>query len=209
MIRRSFIVHSAFAAGALAFAGDAPAWAQAGNNAGVANTGDRDYTIGVSPAARCSDRAKSGDSSRDALNECEYALMNDLTVVDRAGTLVNRGIIREARGDVDGALDDYVDAIALSPNVAEAYANSGRIYATRANWPAAADALSQAIPLIQDPLLLRALYFDRAVAREELGDIAGAYADYQAAAATDPTWDAPRQELGRFRVDGEAAGGGV
>jgi tetratricopeptide (TPR) repeat protein len=189
--------------GAAVLAG--PAFAQ--SEAGIARPGDRAIVIGQSFAEVCYERARAGDASRDGLDQCDYALQGDLLPEDRAATYVNRGIIREARGDPDAALADYADALALSPSLAEAHVNVGRIHSQRRNWSAAAAALDQAIPLIQDPLQLRTLYFDRAVAHEEMGDIAQAYADYQAASAADPTWDAPKQELERFEVNAAAGGG--
>lgn len=198
-----FILSAAVLAAPLA----GPAFAQ--GDAGVARPGDRAIVIGQTFAEVCYERARAGDASRDALDQCDYALQGDLLSEDRAGTYVNRGIIREARGDQDAALADYAEALELSPALAEAHVNIGRIQSQLKNWPAAATALDQAIPLIQDPLQLRTLYFDRAVAHEEMGDIAQAYADYQAASAADPTWDAPKQELERFEVNADAAGGGA
>jgi tetratricopeptide (TPR) repeat protein len=186
-----------------ATAGVSPAQAR---DPGIGDTGDRLIVLGRTPGEICFERARAGDSSRDALNVCDYALEIDLMAAGRAGTLVNRGVIREARGDQAGALEDYAAALVIDPNLAEAYINTGRVRGTMADWRPAEDALGRAIALlrapevVQDPIQMRALFFDRAVAREELGDFAGAYADYQAAAAADPTWDAPRAELARFRV---------
>ncbi len=42
--------------------------------------------------------------------------------------------------------------------------------------------------------------FDRALARERLGDVTGAYYDLQKAAQLNPSWDAPAKELAYFQV---------
>jgi tetratricopeptide (TPR) repeat protein len=43
-------------------------------------------------------------------------------------------------------------------------------------------------------------YFGRALASEDAGDIRGAYQDYQRASSLDPKWDAPKEQLMRFKV---------
>ena len=44
------------------------------------------------------------------------------------------------------------------------------------------------------------VYFNRALAREDMGDIKGAYADYRQASQLNPLWDKPKRELARFKV---------
>jgi hypothetical protein len=45
-------------------------------------------------------------------------------------------------------------------------------------------------------------YYHRAIAREQLNDLRGAYLDYRRAAEMKPDWGSPRRELARFRVTG-------
>src|SRR5207302_1132589 len=49
------------------------------------------------------------------------------------------------------------------------------------------------------------IYFNRAMAREDAGDLRGAYRDYRQASQIDPKWDRPKQELARFTVGRGAA----
>ena len=44
------------------------------------------------------------------------------------------------------------------------------------------------------------VYFNRAMAREEMGDLNGAYADYAEAAKLSPQWEQPRREMMRFNI---------
>lgn len=47
--------------------------------------------------------------------------------------LTNRGLIREQRGDLQGAIDDYSAAIAIDPRYAQAYVNRGNRYGAVGN----------------------------------------------------------------------------
>jgi hypothetical protein len=38
------------------------------------------------------------------------------------------------------------------------------------------------------------------MAREDAGDLVGAYLDYRQASQLDPAWDRPKKELARFTV---------
>ena len=48
-------------------------------------------------------------------------------------TYNNRGIARAAKGDLDGALRDYAEAIRLKPDYANAYCNHGAARAYKGN----------------------------------------------------------------------------
>jgi len=160
--------------------------------------------IGQSNAAACYQNALSQNTSRRAINGCDAALDADtLTRRDRAATHINRGILRHYRDDEDGALDDFQAALNLRPSMGEAYSNLALIYARRQQWSEAVEALDHGIALA--PSLLHRSYFSRGVAREELGDLAGAYADFSQAAQLAPDWAAPQRELERFTVRMESA----
>ena len=59
--------------------------------------------------------------------------------------------------------------------------------------------IDAAIPLATGPDLQRGLY-NRAVAREALGDVKGAYADLKRAVELDPGFEAAKLELTRYQV---------
>ena len=44
------------------------------------------------------------------------------------------------------------------------------------------------------------VYFNRALAREDMGDTNGAYADYAQASKIAPQWDQPKREMTRFTI---------
>ena len=44
------------------------------------------------------------------------------------------------------------------------------------------------------------IHFDRAMAREDMGDLHGAYADYAMASQLAPQWEEPKQQMARFSI---------
>jgi len=94
----------------------------------------------------------------------------------------NRGVVRQLRGDLDGAVEDYDAALAANPGHAEAYKNRGTVRAARGEWDAAI--LDYDFALRLKPAYADA-YVSRGAARESKGDVAGALADYAQACALD------------------------
>ncbi len=163
--------------------------------------------IGETPARSCYEAAAAGGSTRDALAHCDRALAGDLVSSDRAATHVNRGVVRQLRGDLAGAVEDFLDGIEIAPGLPQAHANLGGAYAEMGRWIDAEEALDRAIALA--PETSAEAHFMRAAAREELGDAPGAYADYRRAAELAPEWAAPRLELERFRIVSDGGEGGT
>lgn len=195
--RLSSRVSAAATAIVIAAAVGAPALAQA--NATI--------VLGESPARTCYEHAASGRFTTAALDDCTHVFeVAEISIHDRSATYVNRAVIRQARGDLDGAFSDLMTAVELEPTLAAAHLNLGGLFVQQGQWAEARAALDQGIML--DPTAARANdYFARAAAREELGDIEGAYADYQEAARLAPEWELPRQELERFQVVSPAGDG--
>jgi len=91
---------------------------------------------------------------------------------------VNRGLAREAAGDLDGAAADYTAALAVDPSFAEAYNNRGIIMRDRGELAAAIADFSRAIacrPYYADA------YNNRGAAQAWLGQYAAAIADFDQA----------------------------
>lgn len=83
-------------------------------------------TYGATDASACYQNARN-DFSQDT-GPCDTALRDkDLTQKDRAKTLVNRGIIKNRKGDLQEAVDDFNAALAID-ELGEAYLNRGNSY---------------------------------------------------------------------------------
>lgn len=158
--------------------------------------------VGSSEARVCYEAADSPQPpSVNDVRRCDMALVDDmLTAYDRVATHVNRGILRLRRGMVDEAVVDFDRAIALDPNQPEAYLNKGAALIRRQN-PAEALQLFT-VALERHTTRPAVAHYGRAVANEDLGNVAAAYFDYQRASELDPDWAEPRQELSRFRIVG-------
>jgi tetratricopeptide (TPR) repeat protein len=147
----------------------------------------------------CAASAKKGETGVRVEQTCTTALETEpMLPMDRAGTYVNRGVIR-LRGQRYGeAVTDFDTALDYKADFAEAYVNRG---AARIGLRKFADALSdlnKAITLgVQEP---EKAYYNRALAHEWLDDPKSAWLDYQKALALAPDWDLVKQQLTRFTV---------
>lgn len=155
--------------------------------------------VGSQRAHQCMDAAFAGASTRAAVDWCSAALSEEaLTPRNRAGTLVNRGVILMNRRDHAGAIRDFDQAMRLSPALGEAHFNRGSAQIAMGRWSEGVADIEQGLKLgMRQP---ERAYYNRAIAREELNDTRGAYLDYREAARLKPEWELPRMELARFTV---------
>ena len=113
--------------------------------------------------------------------------------------MTNRSSLYLARGEYDNAVADSNAALRLDARLTEAMVNRGVAFLGWNTAPAMPTAdFTSALSLT--PAHQETIYFDRAMAREDMGDKKGAYADYRQAMALAPNWDAPKKELARFTV---------
>lgn len=80
----------------------------------------------------------------------------------------NAGNALNEKGDKDGALAEYTNAILIDPNFADAYTNRGNIYLGRAQYDLALADLNRAIEI--DPKH-RVAYINRALLWDDLGQV--------------------------------------
>lgn len=151
---------------------------------------------GLAPA--CSRAAFAGRSDRSSIEVCSRALAEGLSARDRAGTLVNRGVIRTRAKAYGPAARDFEEAIRLQPDLGEAFVNRGVLRMADRDYAGALAEIDRGLALgVDEPAKA---YYNRALAKEAVGDAPGAWADYRQAQALAPEWDAPAKMLVRFTV---------
>ena len=158
----------------------------------------------VSQAAfhRCADAvtaALANDNATEAaVAKCTKAA--DLAELnsDRAAAFSNRSVLNFQRADYNAAIADSTAALKIDGRLVEAVVNRGAAYLAMHRAGEARADFDRALTMA--PVHAEKIYFNRAMAREDMGDIKGAYADYRAASDLNPGWDRPKQELVRFTV---------
>ncbi len=155
--------------------------------------------IGGGLAEACSKAALAERSDPPSILQCDAALESEnLDLLDRARTLINRGVMRLRREEFERARADFDAAIALAPGVGEGYVNRGAAFLGEKRYRAGLDDINNALRLgVREP---EKAYFNRALAYEGLDDERSAYLDFQQALTLKPGWELPENELLRFTV---------
>lgn len=157
--------------------------------------------LGSSQAEACYNAVEAGDRGRAAtIARCQDAFADArLTQRDRAATHNNLGILFHRAGRPDEALAQFDRALAISADHAAFWHNRGIALMGARDYPAAVTHFTRALELEFEPAA-HALY-NRALSREQTGDLAGAYHDLRAALQADPGFALARDELTRFVVE--------
>lgn len=166
----------------------------------VATTAEGAVTVlGGGLAQDCADAAIRGEDDPQYQDSCTLALETELLDPrDRAGTFVNRGVLKLRRADYADAARDFDSAVRLQPEMGEAYVNRGAAWIGRKRYAEGLSDLNRSLELgVSEP---EKAYYNRALAHEGLDDPKSAYFDYQKALELAPEWTAPREQLTRFTV---------
>jgi tetratricopeptide (TPR) repeat protein len=143
--------------------------------------------IGGGLAEACSRAAVSGE--RDAKFEqlCTDALETEfLNARDRAGTYVNRGVLKLRRLNWNEARRDFDLAVKLKPDLGEASVNRGAAAIGAKRYADSLNDINKGLELgVDEPAKA---YYNRALAYEGLEDAKSAYFDYQKALEISPDW---------------------
>ena len=156
-------------------------------------------SMGVGLAHDCFIYAKIGRDARGGVATCNLALAQEaLTRKDRAATFDNRGVMLDLLGRTDDAESDFHMAIALKPDLGDAYVNLGSMLIKKRQ-------LSDALVNINKGLDLgmnfpHIGYYDRALAEELTGSYLEAYHDYQKVLELEPHYAAAEERLKDFTV---------
>jgi len=136
---------------------------------------------------------------REGLRICDQAVSYNLVDdYNRAAALINRSDLRLRSFDYAGVVQDSDSAILLQPQLVVAHLNRGAGLVGLKRHREALETLNRVIAMgYERPELA---YYNRALAKEALGDIRGAYADLKLAAQTNPKFELASQELTRYQV---------
>jgi len=181
-----------------AVAAAAFAWASGASAQPIQPQGAITTFAGGGMADACADAAARGETGVHAEQVCAQALDTQaLLPLDRAGTMVNLGIIRLRSGRYAEADTDFSMAIRFMPDLAEAYVNRGAARIGMRQFKAAVDDVDKALSLgVKEP---QKAYYDRGLAYEWLDNPKAAYADYKKALEISPAWDLAREQMYRFK----------
>ena len=156
---------------------------------------------GMAQGCSQSARAAAGDHPphAEAIAECSRAIDEELlNRRDLAATYVNRGVLYLTMTDYADARRDFDRAVEIMPGMGEAYVNRGAALIGLERNAEAITQIDQGLALSPDEP--EKAYFNRALAKERINDLKGAYSDFQTALTLKPDWDMPRQELTRYSV---------
>jgi tetratricopeptide (TPR) repeat protein len=155
--------------------------------------------IGGGMAQACSKAAIAGSALPRDEELCSQALSEEmLNPRDKAGTYVNRGIMKMRRAQWLPAMSDFDRAIYFKPDLGEIYINRGAALIGQHRYGEGLADLNKGLEYgVEEPAKA---YYNRAIAHEGLDDVKAAYFDYQKAVELSPDWDAPKRELSRFHV---------
>lgn len=156
--------------------------------------------LGGGMAHECSKAALNGMSDVKYEDFCTLALDSELlSLRDRAGTYVNRGVLKLRRKEFSSAQFDFNRAVQTKPDLGEAYVNRGAASVGARRFAEGLTDLNKALELgVDEP---EKAYYNRALAYEGLDNMKAAYFDYQKAIELKPEWDQPKRELARFSVE--------
>jgi tetratricopeptide (TPR) repeat protein len=152
--------------------------------------------LGPGLAGSCYKAAEHGKGTDTST--CDRALEEPMVNHDRAATYINRSVLRLRANDAKGALADCETSIRINSTLGEAFVNKGAALITLGRPAEAVESLSHGIALGAHKL--HYAYYDRAMAREDMGDIQGAYQDYKRALEIAPEFQQAVDQLKRFRV---------
>jgi tetratricopeptide (TPR) repeat protein len=155
--------------------------------------------LGVGLANVCSRAAIEGRSDLRSIDTCTTALETQaMGPRDRAGTYVNRGILKLRRKAYDDARGDFATALRLEPDLGEAYVNWGASLIAEKRYAEGLSEIDRGLALgVDEP---EKAWFNRAIAFEGLNDPKSAYFAYRKAAELAPDWQEPQLQLTRFSV---------
>jgi tetratricopeptide (TPR) repeat protein len=155
--------------------------------------------LGAGLATVCSKAAIAGRRDQRSIETCTQALETQaMGPRDRAGTFVNRGVLKLRRGDFEAARTDFGSAVRLVPDLGEAYVNRGASLIAENRYAEGVSEIDRGLALgVDEP---EKAWYNLGLAYEGMDDPKQAYLAYQKAVELAPEWGEPQKQLTRFTV---------
>ena len=145
------------------------------------------------------DDCRQGANPELAIGACtEVIRSGDYQGAELAWAFNNRGLSYADVSEIDRAVQDYDQAIALDPNHASAFNNRGNAYKDLGNFDQAMRDYNRALAI--DPVYATA-YYNRGILHRKLRDPASAVRDYDQAIRHDPAMAVAYHNRGNAHED--------
>jgi tetratricopeptide (TPR) repeat protein len=163
--------------------------------------------VGAGMAHDCFVAAKAGNDPRGTIAICDMALTEEaLSARARAGTYVNRAVMKAALGRIDEALADYNSGLSLDPELGDGYVDRGAALITLKRYDDALADINKGIALGQT--YDHVGYYNRGVAYFYLGRTTESYFDFRKALEIAPDFKPASEQLKNFVVTRKTASTG-
>jgi tetratricopeptide (TPR) repeat protein len=155
--------------------------------------------VGAGMAHDCFMAAKAGSDPRGAIAVCDMALAEEaLSPRMRAGTYVNRAVMKAALGRIDDAMADYNSGLKIDPALGDGYVDRGAALIVLKRYNEALIDINKGIALGQT--YEHVGYYNRGVAQFYLGRITEAYLDFKKTLEIAPDFHPAAEQLKNFVV---------
>ena len=160
--------------------------------------------VGAGLAHDCFLIAKMGNEPVKGIATCDEALAEEaLDPQQRAGTYINRAVMKAALGRIDDAMRDYDQGITLKPDLGDGYVDRGAALIMLKRYDEAMADINKGIGLGLS--YAHVGYYNRAVAEFYLGRISESYFDYKKTLEIAPDFAPALAQLKNFTVTRKAA----
>jgi len=155
--------------------------------------------VGAGMAHDCFIAAKSGVNLRAGIAVCNMALAEEmLSARARAGTYINRAVMKSALGQTGDAMADYNSGLSLDPELGDGYVDRGAALITLKRYDEAIADINKGIALGQS--YEHVGYYNRGVAEFFLGQVTQSYYDFKKASEIAPDFRPASEQLKNFVV---------
>jgi len=155
--------------------------------------------VGSGLAHDCYLIAKTGNDPVRGIATCDEALAEEaLDAGQRAGTYINRGVMKVALGRFDDGMADYNEGIAIKPDLGDGYVDRGAALIRLKRYDEAMADINKGMELGLS--YEYAGYYNRGVAEYYLGRIKESYFDDKKALELAPDFKPAADQLRNFTV---------